>query len=176
MSCNRQPPPPPITNPEGVRFLFASTQAWMGVAETTRGQLAAAEGLAWFQLETNSPNTPFASVLPHVQSTFHSHASVQGHYTAARVAAATTDANFRMLRPMEEPVARRVAKGRITRGKTAAGAPTARTSEARCHAMGHASGVHYGIHSCEPYSSEIRMKFARNSPPRQIHMWAGMWT
>ena len=58
------PPPPPstTTNPEGVRFLLASTQAWMGVEETIRGQLAPVEGLVRFQLQAKSPNTLFTRI------------------------------------------------------------------------------------------------------------------
>ena len=58
--------PHPNTNPDGVHFLLASMQAWMGVADMTRGRLSAAEGLVWYQLQRNNPNTPFESVLPHV--------------------------------------------------------------------------------------------------------------
>ena len=92
-------PPPPTTtptNPKGVRFLLASTQAWMGVAKTMRGQLAVAEGLVRFQLLGTSPNTPLDNVLPHVGSALESHARLHAHYTLACVAATATDPSFKM--------------------------------------------------------------------------------
>ena len=89
-------PPPTPTNTEGVRFLLASTQAWMGAAETIRGQLDAAERLVRYQLQGTSPNMPFDNVLPHVGSALELHVRVQAHYTPSRVVAAATDQTFRM--------------------------------------------------------------------------------
>ena len=130
-----------------------------GVAETTRGQLAAAEGLVCFQLQTNSPNTPFASVLPHLGSALESHARVQAHYTRARAVAATTDPSFRM--PLEGPRSPQPGSqgGDGTQG-TGSQAQVAGTSEARCNAMLNAIHMHYGIHLCESYGCQIRKKFA----------------
>ena len=68
----------------------------MGAAETIRGQLAAVEGLVRYQLQGSSPNTPLASVLPHVGSALEAHARVQAHYTPVRAAAAAKGPCFRM--------------------------------------------------------------------------------
>ena len=76
--------------------MLTSTQAWMGAAETIRGQLAVAEGLVRYQLQGPIPNTPFASVLPHVGFALEAHARVQAHYTLARVAAAAMDPSCRI--------------------------------------------------------------------------------
>ena len=79
----------------------------------------------------------------------------------ARVAARATYTTFRMLGPMEGHEAYRVAKGRPARGGGAVAWPqAAKASEARGDATQQAIHVHYGIHVCEPYSCEIRMKFA----------------